>query len=80
MLFIFKTIFFYFTKLKNYIAAIISNIYFVNTGSNKRLAKNAASAAALNKLRNFHLSEDPSPINHQVVSSEEQEKADLIGR
>lgn len=52
---------------------------FFYVGSNKRLAKNAASAAALNKLKNFNLSEKPS-MNHQVVSSEEQENADLIGR
>lgn len=49
-------------------------------GSNKRLAKNAAAATALNKLRNVPVTEETSQMTQQYISSEEQEKADMIGR
>lgn len=56
--------------------------YIINVipGSNKKLAKNAAAAATLNKLRNYHLSENPSHLNQNFISGEEQEKADTIAR
>lgn len=58
----------------------INKLYHYFLGSNKKLAKNAASAAALNKLRNYHLSEDPTQFTQQFVSGEDQQKADKIGR
>ncbi|KAL3278820.1 hypothetical protein HHI36_016340 [Cryptolaemus montrouzieri] len=56
---------------------------FVCTGSSKKLAKRAAAATALRKLLNVHTAvvHNNSPgVTRTHVTSQEQEKADLIGR
>ncbi|CAG9821607.1 unnamed protein product [Phaedon cochleariae] len=54
---------------------------FVGTGSNKKLAKNAAASAALNKLINYSFTPPNVSISDAPsVTKEDQEIADTVGR
>lgn len=63
------------------ITVTIGDDKFSGTGSSKKLAKNAASTVALTKLTSYTTPLLPTSENScRIVSREEQEQADLIGR
>lgn len=66
---------------KNKLFIFSCNYFFIIIGSNKKLAKNAAALTALRQLINYNVNHQfQSPIEYKSASSEEQEKADIIGR
>ncbi|XP_056643632.1 double-stranded RNA-specific editase Adar isoform X2 [Diorhabda sublineata] len=60
----------------------INNQLFIGTGSNKKLAKNAAASSALSKLINYSIPNVSTACMEDIpfATKDEQELADVVGR